>query len=252
MKKFIGILPAAGIGSRLLPFSYPKELLPVFFVTDSRGNKVYPKVVAEYSIEAMQKAGIKSCLVIISDSKTEIMKYFSNGEKLGINIAYLHQENACGLPHAINIGFEWVKDSYVSLALPDTIFYPFNAINTLRKKILLTKADLVLGVFPTSKPEQLGPVRFNSDGKVIEVLDKPKNNNIFNTWGIAVWSSRFSQFLHQSLDFSNSIQQPLGYFFNLAVSQGLNVEAHFFENGKYFDLGTNEGLYSYLIETVSL
>lgn len=253
MKKIIGILPAAGIASRLLPFSYPKELLPVFFVTDRQNNKVCPKVAAEYSIMAMQYAGIKLYLVTISDNKTEIMRYFNNGGKLGINIAYLHQETPYGLPHAVNLGFEWFRDSYVCLALPDTIFYPFNAINIVRKKILSSQADLVLGVFPTSNPEQLGPVRFDSDGKVLEVLDKPKNINIFNTWGIAVWSPRFSLLLHQFLDASlENIQQPLGYIFNIAISKGLNVEAHFFEKGKYLDLGTAEGLGSLVFDCKSI
>jgi glucose-1-phosphate thymidylyltransferase len=251
MKEFIGILPAAGIGSRLNTFRYAKELLPVFFTTDNckQSNKVYPRAVAEYSIQSMCYANIKSCLIVISDSKTEIIKYFSDGSDLGMDIAYLNQKEPYGLSDAINKGFEWYKNNYVCLALPDTIFYPFNAISIVRDKILSCQADLVLGVFPTSKPEQLGPVQFDLDGNVIEVFEKPAVSSIFNTWGVAIWSPNFSKLLNQQLNVSlEHRKQPLSNIFNLAIANGLNIKAVFFEDGKYIDLGTPEGLSHHILD----
>lgn len=249
MKKIVGIIPASGIGSRLHSFSYPKELLPVFFISSINKNKAYPMVAAEYSIFAMQFAKIKSLLITISERKTEIARYFGDGSNWDMNIAYLQQVKPLGLPHAINLGFEWVTNNYVCLALPDTIFYPFNAIKMICKDILDRQVDIVLGVFPTSKPEQLGPVNFNADGTVLEVLDKPTNSSIHNTWGIAVWSPIFSQFLRNFLEASiENRERPLGYIFNLALENGLKVKAHFFESGSYYDLGTTEGLASLLLD----
>ncbi|MDC0834533.1 sugar phosphate nucleotidyltransferase [Geitlerinema sp. CS-897] len=245
MNEFIGILPAAGLGSRLQPFRYAKELLPVFFKTDDRenGKRVYPRAAAEYSIQAMRHANIQFVLTVISDRKTEVIKYFSDGRDFDINIAYLHQKEPYGLSDAINKGFQWYKNSYVFLALPDTIFYPFHAIRAIREEILASQADLVLGVFPTSKPEQLGPVRFDSSGKAIEVLDKPKVSSVFNTWGIAGWSPTFSKLLNQYMAISLEAQkQPIGNIFNLAITRGLNVRTVFFKDGEYIDLGTPEGL----------
>jgi glucose-1-phosphate thymidylyltransferase len=243
MTKIIGILPAAGKASRLHPFTYPKELLPVYFLFDDKHNKVNPKIVAEYSLLAMKNAGINSCLIIISDSKNEIIRYFSNGARLNINIAYLHQETVSGMSGALNIGFEWFKKCYVSLALPDTIFYPFDAISILWQKMQISKSDLILGVFPTDKPEQLGPVRIEENGRVTEILEKPTNTDIFNTWGTAIWSPRFSELFHKLIENSPGDScQSIGYFFNIAILQGLKVEAHYFEDGRYFDLGTPEGI----------
>jgi glucose-1-phosphate thymidylyltransferase len=180
MKEFIGILPAAGLGSRLHPCRFPKELLPIVFTIDDikHNKKAYPRLAAEYAIQSMVYADIKLCLIVISDNKTEVLKYFGDGKDFDINIAYLHQKEPDGLSDSINKGFEFYKDKYICLALPDTIFYPTNAITIIRKEILTSQADLVLGVFPTSTPEQLGPVHFDTSGNVIKVLDKPTESSI--------------------------------------------------------------------------
>lgn len=243
MKKFIGILPAAGLGSRLLPSRYPKELLPVFFIADNNNEKIQPRVVAEYSLKAMKYAEIQLCLLTISDRKTEIMRYFGDGTDIGVNIAYLHQMKPSGLTNAIDLGFHWFGDNCICLALPDTIFSPFTAISTICQEMIKRQSDLILGVFPTQNPEQLGPVRIESDGSVSEVLEKPSNPDIYNTWGIAAWTPRFTQFFHDVVSSQPQIaEKSIGYIFNLAVIEGLKVDAVFFPDGKYIDLGTPEGI----------
>ncbi|MFN7134397.1 MAG: hypothetical protein ACK4N5_20120 [Myxococcales bacterium] len=58
-----GIIPAAGIGSRIQPLAFSKELLPVGGRRD--GDTERPKAVSEYLIERMIAAGAdKICIVI--------------------------------------------------------------------------------------------------------------------------------------------------------------------------------------------
>ena len=134
------------------------------------------------------------------------------------------------------------------LALPDTIVRPINAFATLCAENLRVPCDLHLGVFPTEHPERFGPVRFDPSGRVMEVLEKPKRTEVMNTWGIAVWSDRFSEFLHGALSKDPGARsQSVGLLFNRAVAEGLTVNAVYFSTGTFLDLGDPANIGSVII-----
>src|SRR5258708_7579985 len=76
---FIGLLPAAGSGSRLQPLRSPKELLPILYVETDGGAGLQPITAAEFALAGMYLAGVRQCWVIISDAKPEVPRYFGNG-----------------------------------------------------------------------------------------------------------------------------------------------------------------------------
>jgi glucose-1-phosphate thymidylyltransferase len=237
---FIGILPAAGLGSRLRLLRCPKELLPVAFFCDPLTGAVRPMLAAEYSLYSMREAGVRKCLMVISDRKPEMLRYFGNGSSVGISIAYTNQPEPLGLASAIDTAFDWTANSYVCLALPDTIFSPRAAVATVNEALLAHNADLVLGVFPTLQPQQLGPVRIDNTNRVVEVLEKPQSTDLNNTWGIAAWTPSFSKFLHRPASELRNLS--IGEIFNDAVREGFDVRAVSFDSGSYTDLGTGEAL----------
>jgi glucose-1-phosphate thymidylyltransferase len=237
---FIGVLPAAGVGSRLWPFRCPKELLPVAFFFDSIKGVVRPMLAAEHAMYAMQEAGIRKCVIVVSDRKPEILRYFGDGSDAGLSLAYVVQPEPLGLAAAIDVAFEWVSHDDVCMALPDTVFSPRGALTAITQKLVATGADLVLGVFPTTEPQQLGPVRIDGNERVIEVFEKPVTTDLYNTWGIAAWSSRFTSFLHNQS--AESRKLSIGHTFNAAVKHGFDVRAVYFESGSYVDLGTGAKL----------
>jgi glucose-1-phosphate thymidylyltransferase len=250
--KIIGILPAAGLGSRLHPLPYPKELLPVFFATDDDGGSLQPRVAAEYSLQAMRKAGIEQCIVVISERKMEIIRYFGDGRDAKMSLAYISQTTPLGLAHAIDLAYDWMEDNYTCLALPDTIFEPSNALRVICQEIVDRDADIVLGIFPTDKPEKLAPVILDADGTVIEIYDKPPQTELKNTWGVAVWSPRFARFLHKKINLEKNNLLPesiiFGHVFQQAIVAGYKVKGVFFAEGKYTDLGTPEGISSFIFK----
>src|SRR5437660_7533857 len=121
---FIGILPAAGLGSRLRPLRSPKELLPIAFLRDPITGAVRPMLAAEYSLQAMRGAGVRRCVMVVSDRKPELLRYFGDGTDAGLSIAYVNQPEPLGLASAIDAAFEWSGECHVCLALPDTVFSP--------------------------------------------------------------------------------------------------------------------------------
>jgi glucose-1-phosphate thymidylyltransferase len=239
---FVGLIPAAGKATRLAPFRYPKELLPIGYELTPDGG-ARPRAVAEYGVEALRLAGIGHMFFVVAPWKLDVITYFGDGAQLGVSVGYLCQEEARGLPHAIDIAHPWTGGRHVALVLPDTILQPADALAQLRARYLGTGADLALAVFPTDQAWRLGPVVLRG-GNVERVLDKPRGPAPANTWGAAIWGERFAGLLHESLAEAGPQEgEPvLGHFFDLAVRRGLRVVAAEFPGGSFEDAGTGEGL----------
>jgi glucose-1-phosphate thymidylyltransferase len=244
MERFLGILPAAGTGSRLLPFSYPKELLPVIYRWSDDGTKVVPTLAIEYALMAVERARVERCMILVSKSKPEIIRYLGNGEDRGTRIAYVVQEKPMGLADAVNHASQWVSgpECNCCLVLPDTFFEPADALRQVNEELVCHNADLVLGVFPTESPGDLGPVRVNPDRSVAAVFDKPVHTELRNTWGLAAWSPQFSRLLHERIAAIPGTELILGSVFDLACRNALRVRAVTFTDGVFHDMGTQAGL----------
>jgi glucose-1-phosphate thymidylyltransferase len=243
-RRLIGVIPAAGQGSRLAPFTYPKELLPIVYrKVGNESGALSPRPVLQFSLEEMKAAGISECVMVIAHWKLEIARVFSDGSASGISLSYVMRNTPRGLADAVDAAYPWVRDYDVALTLPDTLLSPRDALRRMWREHLRTNSDVMMGVFPTSKPEELGPVRVAPDGRVTQVLDKPKITDLKNTWGLIIWSSRFSAFLHERVAAAAEGHQPnLGLTVQQAVDAGLNVRALCFDEGEYLDIGTPEGL----------
>ena len=74
-----GIIPAAGMGSRIQPLAFSKELLPVGCRLD--GDIERPRAVSEYLVERMLLAGVDKIAFVISPGKGDIIQY--HGGRVG-------------------------------------------------------------------------------------------------------------------------------------------------------------------------
>jgi glucose-1-phosphate thymidylyltransferase len=237
----VGLIPAAGLGTRLLPLAYPKELLPITY-TDEDGHLV-PRPVLQASLDQLRRADVRECVIVIAEWKLELVRVFGDGAAVGVSIAYVVRGVARGLADALDAATPWLRERDVCLTLPDTIVSPDDALARVRAEHERSDADLVLGVFPTDHPEQLGPVRVAGDGNVTEVLDKPASTDLRNTWGMAIWSPRFSELLARAVAAAPDDAKPvLGAVFQRAVDAGLRVRAVWFPDGHFIDVGTTAGL----------
>lgn len=239
MSDFVGVIPAAGLASRLGPLGYPKELLPITYVA-AEGGHLRPMPVIEASFRQLRTAGVERTLVITSDRKPELMQYLGNGGGLGLDLAFLQQARAEGLAAAATLSLPWTCGANSCLLLPDTIVRPEHALKDACALFELQKADLVLGVFPTDKPKELGPVQFDAAKRVIEVQDKPFETDLNNSWAMAVWGPAFADLLADAV--KRNPGQALGGVFQQAVEIGLNVQAVWFKDGAFYDVGTPRGL----------
>lgn len=246
MSNVVGIIPAAGKGSRLAPFPCPKELFPVGYQDYPVQGKIErrPKVISQYLFEEMLTAGAKRIFVVLGEGKHDIMRYYGAGRRFGAHVAYLYQDVLRGMPFALDLAYPWLNGETVIFGMPDTIIEPRDAFAQLLAHHQAKEADLTLGIFYTDTPWKFSPVKVDEHGRVLYNVDKPKETRLRNTWGICCWGPQFTELMHRYLAelVGEDREVVLSDVFNEALSQSLNVQGLYLEAGQYLDIGTAEEL----------
>lgn len=249
MRDVVGLIPAAGKGSRLAPFPCPKELFPVGYQDYELGGKVErrPKVISQYLFEQLTAAGAKRLFIILGEGKHDIMRYYGAGRRFDADVAYLYQDILRGMPFALDLAYPWLRGELVIFGMPDTIVEPKDAFVQLVDHHRATDADLTLGIFDTKTPWKLSPVRMDEEGRVIDNIDKPQETDLRNTWGICCWGPRFTELMHEYLlSATGDAEVVMSEVFNEALRQDLSVRGLHFASGRYMDIGTTQELDSAL------
>ncbi len=159
-----GIVLAGGDGTRLYPLTktVSKHLLPV-----------YDKPMIYYSLSVLMMSGISEILILTRPEDIHLYeKLLGDGYALGINIQYLAQPSAGGLPEAFIIGEEFIGDDHVALILGDNIFYGSGLFDFLKKNIELENGATVFA-YKVREPNRFGVIEFDKDNKVVSIEEKP-------------------------------------------------------------------------------
>ena len=80
----LGIVPAAGAGSRLQPLAFSKEMLPVGSTVDEHGIE-RPKAVSEFLVERMLRRGADRICFVLSPDKTDILPITRDTLRRGVS-----------------------------------------------------------------------------------------------------------------------------------------------------------------------
>src|SRR5690242_3380820 len=124
-----GVIPAAGLGTRIQPLAFSKELLPV-------GSRFHegverPKAVSEYVVERMLQAGVDKLGFVITPGKANIVRYYGSDIR-DAQICYVVQPEAAGLCDALFRALPLVRDDdAVLVGLPDTVWFPQDGFTAL-------------------------------------------------------------------------------------------------------------------------
>lgn len=170
-----GIIPAAGVGSRIQPLAFSKELLPVGSRID--GTTERPIAVSEYLVERMIAAGATKICFVISPGKTDIIEYYG-GRVYSVNVCYTLQRTPSGLCDAIFQALPFIgEDEAVLIGLPDTVWFPEDGFCYLDDDML----SFLL--FPVDRPELFDAVVTDDSGNVLEIQVKQPDARSHWVWG---------------------------------------------------------------------
>ena len=208
-KNFIintAVIMAGGKGKRLRPLTKncPKPMI-----------KIEEKPLLEILIRNLKKEGIEKFYISVNYLKSQIIDYFGAGEKLGVEIEYLFEDEPLGTAGSLSL-------------LPKDIFSPFLIINgdvltkvnikSLSKFHFNKKSIATLCVKEHKIKIPFGVIK--SEGSFLsEFLEKPKFNYLINA-GIYIIEPTILDFLKPNtfmdmptlLDMANSGSNRIAIF----------------------------------------
>ncbi len=163
-----GILLAGGSGTRLYPLTktISKQLLPV-----------YDKPMIYYPLSTLMLFGIRDILIISTPRDLpNIEKLLGTGEKLGLKLSYVVQEEPNGIAQAFLLGDEFIGDDDVCLILGDNIFYMGTQFGEFAQEVENNKGKkATIFAYHVNDPKRFGVVEFDKDHNVISIEEKPEN-----------------------------------------------------------------------------
>lgn len=244
-KGLIGLIPAGGQGSRIGPLPCSKEIYPIGFDPHRQDR---PKVACHYLLEKMRFAEIKQAYIILKEGKWDIPAYFLDGKMIGMDIAYLVIDDSFGVPYTINKAFPFVREANIAFGFPDIYIETNDVFTMLSARLAYNDCDIVLALFPSDRPDKADMVDLDADGKIRDIIIKQPQTKLSYTWGAAVWTPVFSQFIHSYVEEAvGSLAQKqkelfIGEVVGAAIDSGLRVEAVKVSDEVFLDIGTPEDL----------
>lgn len=170
-----GIVPAAGMGSRIQPLAFSKELLPVGSRLEAGVER--PRAVSEYLVERMIRGGATKICFVISPGKSDILAYYGGGVGPA-HVCYAVQPRPAGLCDSIFRALPLIPpEESVLVGLPDTIWFPEDGLCALPEGVL----SFLL--FPVDRPELFDAVVMDERDRVLEIQVKQPEAASSWVWG---------------------------------------------------------------------
>ncbi len=157
------LILCGGEGTRMRPLtlSTPKPMLPLGY-----------RPLLEHTIRYFKDQGIYNFVLAIGYLGEQIIKYFNDGSNIGVKIDYSTEHKPVGTAGAIKNAEKFINSTFFALN-GDVIFrnlkmkevLQFHKENNALATIVVTKVKATKG---------FGLVKSDSDGKVMDFLEKPK------------------------------------------------------------------------------
>jgi dTDP-glucose pyrophosphorylase len=227
-----GIVPAAGQGSRMQPLAFSKELLPVGSRRD--GDRDRPRAVSEYLIERLVLGGADKLCFVISPGKSDILEYYGGGV-FSARAFYSVQPQAAGLCDAIFTALPLIApDEQVLIGLPDTIWFPDDALREL------PDGELSFLLFPVENPELFDAVVLEEGERVREIQVKKHGADSHWVWGAFKMTGAILAGLHAHWCARGCRDEYVGTLVNSWLAAG-GVARGIRAGSSYVDVGTVRG-----------
>lgn len=179
------IIPAAGLGSRLLPFTaaLPKEMI-----------MFKDKPLIHHVVDECIESGVHELVIVINENKKSIVNYFNqvlSRYNDRVVIEYCIQPEQNGLADAISCAQQFISDEYFFVALPDVIYESEKSpICSMLKNFSVNRTTFIIveqvcvediDKYGIVIPEDLSD---STTGKIEQILEKPNPSQTTSRLGV--------------------------------------------------------------------
>lgn len=182
-----GLILAGGYGTRLRPMTTAtsKQLLPI-----------YDKPMIYYPLSLMMAAGVREFSIItVPDQAHSFVKLLGNGSQWGIELNFISQEQANGIPEAFTLAEKRIIDKPTLLMLGDNIFYGSRIGHKISKN-LSPKGAHIYG-YLVNDVSNFGTFKVDGD-KIVSLEEKPREiHKGFAIPGIYHFNSQVCDFVRE-------------------------------------------------------
>lgn len=175
------IILCAGEGKRLRPYTntYQKTMIPL-----------HGKPLLEYIIKGIKGAGFNDFIIVVGYQKEQIIDYFKDGKKLGINIEYIEQDLLNGTGGALLLCENLIEDQHFFLTWGDTLvcYQIYKEVNDVFKN---EKLDFILVTNYVDDPYK-GAAIYCEGKFCLDIIEKPlkgSSDTNLNNAGVFILSN---------------------------------------------------------------
>jgi len=147
------------------------RLRPITHTSAKQLVPVANRPVLFYGIEAMAQAGIEDVGVIIApETGDEIRAAAGDGERFGVRLTYIVQDEPAGLAHAVLTAEPFLGDEPFVMYLGDNLLQ--GGIGELVETFRRNGPEALILLTPVPDPEHYGVAELR-DGRVVALAEKP-------------------------------------------------------------------------------
>lgn len=222
------VIMAGGRGTRIAEVNseVPKPMIPIM-----------GKPILEYEIECVKKQGFTDIILVVGYLGDVVQDYFGNGDKFGVHIEYVVEENPLGTAGALYLLKDKIQDDFLLLN-GDIIFdVDFHRFYEAHKK---QGGIATILTHPNNHPYDSGIIVADKEGKVLNWLHKEDERlwyqNRVNA-GLHMLSPKvFERFTElRKVDLDRDVLKPL-------IAEG---ELYVYDSPEYIkDMGTPDRFYA--------
>ncbi len=187
------IILAAGRGERLsvLTALRPKVMLPV-------GNKP----IVEFVIEALAANGIRDIVLVVGYQREMVQDYLGSGERMGVTLQYVVQENQLGTGHALDAAQETAAQHF--LVLPGDNIISAAAIGELARS-----TENAILVTDQARGDQHGVVEVQNDMATNLVESPEEQASPWINTGVYSLTREIFSYLSEELSLPDAINKMI-------------------------------------------
>jgi glucose-1-phosphate thymidylyltransferase len=122
----------------------------------------------------MREAGINEIALIIGGTSPErVQEYYGNGEKFGVKITYIKQDEPKGIAHAISLCQNFIGNEKFLVFLGDNILK--KKLSDFAEEFEKSDADATILLCEVPNPTQFGIADVDNKGNIKRIMEKPKD-----------------------------------------------------------------------------